>query len=91
MQKVEAIINPRLLRLYAAKLEEIEGLRRSGCPPITPLAHLQLPVDALEVPLNEVLLFHGAKPDAIDKIVKGGLDPRRGGEDVGKILARRPT
>merc|ERR1712224_331793 len=35
---------------------------------------------------NEHFLFHGARPEVLDEICKGGFDPRRVGEQVGKLF-----
>ncbi|CAE8736636.1 unnamed protein product [Polarella glacialis] len=35
---------------------------------------------------REHLLFHGALPESIEKICKGGFDPRLGGEGVGAMF-----
>ena len=37
-------------------------------------------------PINEVLLFHGATDDVLEKIRLGGFDPLRGGESAGKLF-----
>jgi len=83
---VRDVVNPRLQRQYLAKLENLEGKRRSGCTPIPALKHLKLPVGRLDSDLNEHLLFHGAPWSVLEQICKGGFNPQRGGETTGKLF-----
>jgi len=90
VRHIEIVVNPRLLHQYHVKAEEIEGLRRGGCGNIPPFSHLKIPSRrgsaALWPDLNEHFLFHGATKDAVKEICRGGFDPRRGGEGVGKMF-----
>jgi hypothetical protein len=78
--------NNQLQQAYHFRLQEMEGLRRNGppCNCVDLLKHLKFPHDAREIDLNEVLLMHGACDFVVDKICKGGFDPKRGGEGAGK-------
>jgi len=90
VHSIDVVVNPRLVKQYFTKAEEIEGLRRNGCSSITPLAHLKVPPRKGSAPLspdlNEHLVFHGATSDVVKTICRGGFDPRRGGEGVGKMF-----
>jgi len=87
ISKIEDVINPRLVRAYLAKLDDIEALRcKQGCSLIVALKHLMLPAPFDAVGVNEAILFHGAKPEDVNSICKGGLDPRRGGEHGGHLF-----
>ncbi|CAE8710501.1 unnamed protein product [Polarella glacialis] len=83
---VRAVCNPRLQKLYIAKLEHLEGKRRQGCSPILPFQHLKLPMGMGEADLNEHLCFHGAPTAVVDKICKAGFSPCRAGETTGAIF-----
>ncbi|CAE8581314.1 unnamed protein product [Polarella glacialis] len=83
---VRAVCNPRLQKLYMAKLEHLEGKRRQGCSPILPFQHLKLPLGTGEADLNEHLFFHGAPIAVVDKICKAGFNPCRAGEATGAIF-----
>lgn len=75
--------NPRLRTGYLSTLDEIAGLRRQ-CASIEELDTYR--AEPMYVDLNECFLFHGATPEIVAKICKGGFDPRRGGEGKGKMF-----
>lgn len=88
--RVEWVTNPRLMDTYVSRAQEVLGLRRSGCAPVPELAHLKIAcgsgIVGLTRELNEHFLFHGALPDSLTQICRGGFDPRRGGESVGRMF-----
>ncbi|CAK0852448.1 unnamed protein product [Prorocentrum cordatum] len=85
--QVRSVVNPRLQKLYLAKLENIEDKRRQGtCTPIAALSHLKVPVNMHDFDVNEHFLFHGAVPSTLEQICKGGFNPQRGGEATGKLF-----
>ncbi|CAE8628108.1 unnamed protein product [Polarella glacialis] len=86
VEQIRSVVNPRLLQSYLAELDSILGKHRGGCTAIPELEHLRLPPGLFRPDLNEHLLFHGALPESVEKICKGGFDPRRGGEGVGKMF-----
>ncbi|CAE8592873.1 unnamed protein product [Polarella glacialis] len=86
VEQIRSVVNPRLLQSYLAELDSILGKHRGGCTAIPELEHLRLPPGLFRPDLNEHLLFHGALPEIIEKICKGGFDPRRGGEGVGAMF-----
>ncbi|CAE8682533.1 unnamed protein product [Polarella glacialis] len=79
VEQIRSVVNPRLL-------QSIRGKHRGGCTAIPELEHLRLLPGLFRPDLNEHLLFHGALPESIEKICKGGFDPRRGGEGVGAMF-----
>jgi len=84
---VRSVINPRLQAKYLAKLDDLEGKRRSrGCRPVHALSHLKLPLGMHDLDLNEHILFHGAPTEVLEKICKGGFEPQRGGEASSKLF-----
>jgi len=86
---ISSITNPRLMKFYGVKVEEMLGLRKGGCSPIAPLSHFKIPSGRGAAPgydLNEHFLFHGARPDVLAEVCRGGFDPRRGGETVGNMF-----
>ncbi|CAE8740384.1 unnamed protein product [Polarella glacialis] len=86
VEQIRSVVNPRLLQSYLAELDSILGKHRGGCTAIPELEHLRLPPGLFRPDLNEHLLFHGALPESVEKICKGGFDPRRGGEGVGAMF-----
>ncbi|CAE8695197.1 unnamed protein product [Polarella glacialis] len=86
VEQIRSVVNPRLLQSYLAELDSIRGKHRGGCTAIPELGRLRLPPGLYRPDLNEHLLFHGALPESIEKICKGGFDPRRGGEGVGAMF-----
>lgn len=89
VSRIEVVINPRLIKAYHAKMEEIQGLRSQGCSSIPPLAKLKIPDRKGSAPslnYNEHFLFHGCPSAAVEEIVRYGFDPRRGGESAGKMF-----
>lgn len=90
VQRVDIVMNPRLIKSYHTKMEDIEGLRRQDCGPIPAIEHLKISARSgsarLGSDLNEHFLFHGVCADVVEGICKGGFDPRRGGSGVGKMF-----
>eukprot|EP00929_Paragymnodinium_shiwhaense_P069233 TRINITY_DN34926_c0_g1_i1.p1 TRINITY_DN34926_c0_g1~~TRINITY_DN34926_c0_g1_i1.p1 ORF type:complete len:621 (-),score=12.75 TRINITY_DN34926_c0_g1_i1:528-2390(-) len=87
---IKHVTNPRLAKQYLARVEDVQGLRPSGCAPIKGLRHLKIGSrkggNPMELELNEHFLFHGATGATVQGILRGGFDPRRGGEGVGKLF-----
>ena len=88
VDRIERVHTPRLQLKYLAELNDIIGLCEQHVTPIFP------PVDALAVRthpginLNEFHLYHGAPSDLAERLMKQGLDERRGGEHFGKLFGR---
>lgn len=88
---VDAVRNPRLLRAYFSRVEEMSSTRAKGCSEIVMLKHLHIPTERGSAggtgpDLNEHFLLHGATEHACREICELGLDPRRGGESTGKMF-----
>jgi hypothetical protein len=73
--RVDKILNPRLQEKYLSELQDIAGLcggRVTNLPAID-----ALPVESFNrQPLNEYLMFHGAKAQLIEQLQRQGFDPR---------------
>ena len=86
MVRIERILTPRLQQKYLAELADTAGAINRQ--PSDRLAG----VDALRVQscdgvdANEFLLYHGAPSEIIQQLRLSGLDPRRGGENFGKLF-----
>ena len=86
MLRIERILTQRLQNKYLVELADIAGL--TGQYPRDKLTF----VDALRVQscdgidANEFLFYHGAPSGIIEQLQLSGLDPRRGGENAGKLF-----
>lgn len=88
VNRIEEVFNPRLLEKYTLELQHLQGLSRDGSSSID----CQLPNHVIKlepsfgVNLNEFFLYHGA--ECHDDICRAGFDPRRGGQQAGKMFGR---
>ena len=86
MIRIERILTQRLQHKYLVELADIAGLTDRK------LSDKLESVDALRVQscdgidANEFLLYHGAPSEIIQQLQLSGLDPRRGGENAGKMF-----
>lgn len=90
VERVEEIVNRRLLNAYLTAVDDVEVARReSGCGEIPGCEHLKIPSASSacgSIDLNEHFAFHGATSDVIESKVRFGFDPQRGGEHFGAMF-----
>jgi hypothetical protein len=88
VERIERICTPRLQQKYLAELQDIAGLCGRD------LDNKMPDVDAVRVQsfhgldLNEFMLFHGTDSELLSRLAKQGLDPRRGGQNRGRMFGQ---
>ena len=86
MVRIERILTQRLQQKYLAELADTAGaINRQPSDRLVGIDALRVQsCDGVDA--NEFLLYHGAPSEIIEQLRLSGLDPRRGGENFGKMF-----
>jgi hypothetical protein len=82
IRRIQRVENLRLVDKYKAEQTDVAGLNQPCAPPIPGICAPKVSKSTM----NEYFMFHGTSHACLDKICRGGFDPRRGGSSAGKLF-----